>query len=227
MEEDFNIDFGNFEIDDIDFDLFDVEENVQTENHVFKPKLSLIKSSKVIYDNAEKLAKELFIDFNQRADVIISGNFIFGDFIEAYLTEWNARCKKMIISTLSLSQENVDSLQLLVKYGFIDELKILVSAYFYSHEKYNLIPYLQKELPNCELGVAGIHTKTVQSETAGGRKMVIHGSANLRSSGNIEQFTIEENPELYDFYEDLFEKIINDCGTTAIKRGNRLFNLIK
>ena len=57
--------------------------------------------------------------------------------------------------------------------------------------------------------------------------MVIHGSANLRSSGNIEQFTIEENPELYDFYEDLFENIINDCGTTAIKRGNRLFNLIK
>lgn len=227
MKDNFDIDFGNFEIEDIDIDLFDIEENNQAKNNILKPKLSLIKSSKVVYGNAVKLAKELYIDFNQRADVIVSGNFIFGDFIEAYLRTWNVKCKKMIISTLSLSQENIDSLKNLVNFGYIDELKILVSAYFYGHERNNLIPYIQKNLPKCELAVAGIHTKTIQFATGGGRKMVLHGSTNLRSSGNIEQFTMEENSELYNFYEELFEKIIDDCGLTNIKRGNKLFNLIQ
>lgn len=226
MKEDYDIDFGNFEIDDIDLDLFDVGEIQNANIHICKPKLSLIKSSKVIYDNAIKLAKELFLDFGQRADVIVSGNFIFGDFVEAYLRTWKVKCKEMIISTLSLSQENIDSLKNLIDFGYIDKLKILVSAYFYGHEHNNLIKYIQKTIPDCELGVAGIHTKTIQFHTAGGRKMVLHGSSNLRSSGNIEQFTIEENPELYDFYKELFDKIIVECGLSNIKRGKDLFNLI-
>lgn len=53
-----------------------------------------------------------------------------------------------------------------------------------------------KELP----ASASTHTKIVLFETLGGKKIVIHGSANLRSSSNIEQFTIEENKSLYDFH---------------------------
>lgn len=64
-----------------------------------------------------------------------------------------------------------------------------------------------------QLAVADIHTKTVHFNTSGGRKIVMHGSANLRSSGNIEQFTIEENPELYDFYEEKFSKILEKYAT--------------
>ena len=52
-----------------------------------------------------------------------------------------------------------------------------------------------------------IHTKTCQFKTLGRRYVVIHGSANLRSSGNIEQFTIECNKELYEFYHSIFEDI--------------------
>lgn len=33
-------------------------------------------------------------------------------------------------------------------------------------------------------------------------------SANLRTSGNTEQFTIEENPELHEFYERTFSPIL-------------------
>jgi hypothetical protein len=37
----------------------------------------------------------------------------------------------------------------------------------------------------------------------------MHGSANLRSSLNIEEFTIEENPQLYDFYRNVFAPVID------------------
>lgn len=147
MKEDYDIDFGNFEIDDIDLDLFDVGEIQNANSHICKPKLSLIKSSKVIYDNAVKLAKELFLDFGQRADVIVSGNFIFGDFVEAYLRTWKVKCKEMIISTLSLSQENIDSLKNLIDFGYIDKLKILVSAYFYGMSVTILLNTYKRQYP--------------------------------------------------------------------------------
>ena len=86
-----------------------------------------------------------------------------------------------------------------------------MSAYFYSHERHSLIPYIYEQLDNgaFQLAVARAHTKTCQILTKGGKKIVIHGSANMRSSQNIEQFTIEENKPLYDFYEAYFEELLD------------------
>jgi hypothetical protein len=42
-------------------------------------------------------------------------------------------------------------------------------------------------------------------ETYCGMKIVIHGSANLRSSDNIEQIDIEENEELFNYSDEFFE----------------------
>ncbi len=78
-----------------------------------------------------------------------------------------------------------------------------------------------------QLAVAGIHTKTVQIETLGGRKIIIHGSANLRSSGNIEQITIEENEDLYDFYEGVFDNVLENYKTiNKALRGKKLWKVM-
>jgi hypothetical protein len=156
------------------------------------------------------LAADHYLNFGERIDCIVAGSFIFGDYIEAYLTKWNVLAKEMIITTLSLSYENIISLQALMTHGYIDKLSIIVSSYFYSHERNGLIRAMYKMLDiddRFQLSVAGLHTKTCQFITEGGRKIVMHGSANLRSSQNIEQFTIEENPGLYSFYEESFRRI--------------------
>lgn len=124
--------------------------------------------------------------------------------------------QKMTISTLSLSQNNVDSLHTLMDKGYIEELNLIISVYFWGNERSSLVPYIYKQLDigdRFQLAVAGVHTKTVHFETLGGRKIIMHGSANLRSSGNIEQFTMEENPELYDFYDDHFSRILDKYAT--------------
>lgn len=213
-----DFDFGNIGVPDIDFSQFDIlGEDDHEETRYMKPKAHNPHQSRyIIYDNAVKLAKELKLDFGERSDVIVGGNFIFGDFIEAYVTTHMAKCKKMTISTLSLSQNNVDSLQNLLELGYVDELDLIVSVYFWSNERHALIPYIYDKLDidnKFQLAVADIHTKTAQFETLGGRKIVIHGSANLRSSGNIEQFTIEENPGIYDFYDGVFDDIIEKYAT--------------
>ncbi len=230
---DFNIDFGNVELPEFDSDIFDFIDYEEKEDRVVpeegrytKPKVYKVKQHSVMYDNAEKLARELTVNKDERANVIVAGSFIFGDFLEAYIMQRNAKVKKMTINTLSISQENIDSLRTLLTKNYIDELNVIISEYFFAHERRALIPYMYKNLDidnKFQLAVAATHMKTTHFETLGGRKIVIHGSANLRSSANLEQFTIEENEGLYNFYEEVNNKILDKYAT--IRKPIRASNL--
>lgn len=210
-------DIGTFDMPDIDISLLDfVPADEVEQTRYTNPKAVQQASEQVLYDNARDFARALKIDKGLRVDAFVSGNFIFGDFIEAFLTTHNCRAKKMTISTLSLNQNNLDSLADLMRNDYIGELSLVVSVYFWGNERNSLISYAYKMLDvddRFQLAVADIHTKTVHFETEGAKKIVIHGSANLRSSGNIEQFTIEENPDLYDFYYEKFNLIVDKYAT--------------
>ncbi len=211
-----DVDFGNINIPVIDPSIFDFmptdAEATPIETRYTKPKVYNIAEEHVTYDNAVKLARDLRLgERYQRAHCLVSGDFIFGDFIEAYIMTYKIRVPTMTIATLSLNQNNVDSLYHLMRTGHIERLNLVVSAYFYGNERQALIPYIYEHLDigdRFQLAVAGIHTKTTHFNTAGGKHIVIQGSANLRSSGNVEQFTIEENKELFDWYEDVYTAII-------------------
>jgi hypothetical protein len=209
-------DFGSFDSDTLDTDGFSSVDIITAEDDIAQnrytpPTVIAMKQDFVKYDNAKALARQHRLDFNERIDCVVGGNFIFGDYIEAYLTQYNVLAKEMLITTLSLSQENVDSLHALITHGYIAQLDLCVSSYFYSHERSRLIPYIYKMLDidnRFQLTVCSAHTKICQFTSEGGRKIVMHGSANLRSSLNIEAFTIEENPRLYNFYRDVFQPVI-------------------
>jgi hypothetical protein len=207
----------SFEISDIDFSDFEIDFEVEFESRYIKPpKTKEIAEHNLKYANAEKLAKDIDITTDSRYFVVVNGSFVFGDFIEALIIEKGYKIKQMIISTLSMSENNVDSLAGLLEDGYIDELNLIVSDYFYSHEKYNLTPYIFKELDKdnkFQFAVAQTHCKICIFETYCGKFIVLHGSCNLRSSNNIEQFVIEENKSLYDFNLDYQSKIIEKYKT--------------
>lgn len=213
-------DIGNVDLPDIDLNLLDFlpSDEMEETRYMLPHVAHYDPETFVLYDNAEKLARELRITDNMRSDAFISGSFVFGDFIEAFMRENNCHTKEMTISTLSLSQNNVDSLEGLMTHGYIDKLNLVVSVYFWAHERTALLPYIYHHLDvkqdgRFQLAVAGIHTKTVHFKTDGGKCIVIHGSANLRSSGSIEQFTLEENPKLFAFYDEEFQKIVDKYAT--------------
>ena len=211
-------DIGNVDLPDIDLNLLDFlpSDEMEETRYMLPHVAHYDPETFVLYDNAEKLAKELRITDNMRADAFIAGSFIFGDFIEAFMTTNHAITPKMTISTLSMSQENVDSLHNLMEAGFIKELNLIISVYFWAHERNGLLPYIYEQLDiddRFQLAVAGMHTKTCHFETLGGKKICIHGSANLRSSGSIEELIVEENPGLYDFFDEQLGKIVEKYKT--------------
>lgn len=233
MIEELNIDIN---IPDMDLDISIADNGF--DNRYIKSKVAKdIPAHRLKYKNAIELANNIKIEEGIRYDCIVAGNFIFGDFIEAFITHNNAKCLQLTISTLSLDQNNVDSLVNLMTGNYVDNLNLIISDYFYAHERGSLIPYIYDKLDidnRFQLASASSHTKITMFETLGGKKIVIHGSANLRSSSNIEQFTIEENPGLYDFHFEYHNRIIEKYMTInkEIKRnkslrGEKLWNEIK
>lgn len=218
-----NFDIGDigFDAGEVDLSSFDFSAGLELDvesRYIKPPPPRQIKKKNIRYEYAVDFAKALDIGEGTRHMAIVSGNFIFGDFIEALFVEKNIHTKRLTVSTLSMSQENIDSLENLMNGGFVDRLDLIVSSYFYAHErgKSGLIPYIYKTLDiddRFQLAAAGVHTKTVTFETAGGKCITMHGSANLRSSRSIEQVMIEEGRELMEFFEASYEPILKRWAT--------------
>lgn len=184
--------------------------------YIKPPACKEIPEHRLKYELAEHLAKDLKPEKGMRAFCLINGTFIAGDFIEAWIVEHNLHVKRLSISTLSLSQNNVDSLKNLLDGGYIDELNLIVSDYFFSHERRGLIEYIYEELDKdnkFQLAAAGTHCKLTLIETHDGMKVTMHGSANLRSSSNIEHICIEEGAELFEFNQTVQDAILEKYKT--------------
>lgn len=225
---DFNVDF---DINTDDFSDIEIDIDQDFETRIIKPaKTKEIAEKNLKYSDANKLAKKTKIDKGVRYFVVVNGSFYFGDFIEALIVENNYHVKKMTISTLSLCQNNIDSLRNLIVGNYVDELNLIISDYFFSHERQGLIPYIYETLDidnKFQLSVAGTHCKICIIETHCGKKIVIHGSANLRSSGNIEQIVIEENEELFNFNNEYQDRIIEKYKTINKSiRGKQLWQQV-
>ena len=181
---------------------------------------------RVKYANAELLANDIGdLPDGFRAFVILDGKFIFGDFVEALIVKNNWLCEELTISTLSMSQDNIDSLANLADGGYVEALNIVISSYYFATERAGLMPYLYDRLDNgdrLQVAVASVHTKIVMIKTRCGKRIVIHGSANLRSSSNIEQVVVENNREIFDFCAGIHHSIIDTHKTInkAVRRND-------
>jgi hypothetical protein len=206
-------------------------ENSKFENLVFsQPKKQYAITKKPVkYDNAIKFAQEIELSKNERVFCVVSGNFIFGDFIEEFMIKNKYRAKRMIVSSLGADQNNIDSLNTLLILNLVDKLDLILSLYFYGFQKNNMMKYIFDVMNNdkVNLTICDTHCKLVLIETHCGKFFTIHGSANLASSHNIEHFCIEESEELYNFNLEYQSLIIEKYKLTKKPlRGNKLWQTV-
>jgi hypothetical protein len=213
-------DFTGVDGFDLDLSAFDIGDIPQgpVETRYIKPRVTRqVPAHRVKYDRARDLVLAMGRDIiaGHRVDAIVSGNFVFGDFIEALLVEMDAKADDLTLSTLAISQENVDSLHNLMTGDYVGTLNLIVSDYFWSHNWRQNAAYIYNALDiddRFQLAVAGVHTK-IALMRIGEWKLIISGSANLRSARCVEVFTVETNPDLYDFHKDWHDKLIAEHAT--------------
>lgn len=150
-------------------------------------------------ENAEVLLPHLPECETDRLHALIAGDFVFCDLLAAIIAKRGAP-RRMVCATLSLSQKNIATLESLVsKHGF--PLEILLSHYFTrtSAAIFAALLAVAKRNPLVRVRVTRSHCKVTlfDYETA---PLVIESSANLRSSGNLEQVSIFADAGLLEFH---------------------------
>ena len=201
------------QLDDINFD-FNIEAD-EDSNKFIKLENHNIKSKDVFYQNALKLAHDIHIQRGECVYVNLAGNFIFGDFIGAFITCNSLDVEELTVISLSGAIDNYEMLNELMMNGYVEKINLVLSKYYLRTEQKKhskTIELLSQliELHNGKFNVyyADNHSKSVLIKTKKGGHVTMHGSANLRSSTNIEQMIIQENKDLYDFNYSFFKNLI-------------------
>ena len=140
-EQDFQFsDFFDGDSTALDFKMSDftmIDDNQEDKRYI-KPKFSK-RVITVKYENAQKLVKGISLFPGEQIHTIVNSNFIFGDLIESLIIDKDVICEDLYISTLSMSQNNIDSLSGLVHSGRDKKLTHTIANYFYSNEKNKLM----------------------------------------------------------------------------------------
>lgn len=167
-----------------------------------------------LYEHAREMARDMALDNDHETFAIVSGNFVFGDLLEALVEERRLSVRKLAIHTLSLNAENIDSIRNVLEMQPVEQLDVILSNYWYAHElRTGMVGYLFETLDldrlDLRVAFAGTHCKLITVETLKGNVLTMQGSANLRSSGNIEQVHVSPDRALYDFVEGVNQRILD------------------
>jgi hypothetical protein len=167
-------------------------------------------------ENAVKDLREL-PGRDESIHCIARGNFPLWAIVPAALKLARpAAVDALHIATLSFNDQNTAELLALFDAGKVRAVWIVASAFF---ERQN-----PKEYRLMADGLAGrrqsivalrSHAKVITMAMSDGRRFVVESSANLRSCRNIEQFTLTEAPDLYEFHRRWIEDVT--AAATAAK----------
>lgn len=134
---------------------------------------------------------------------VVRGDFVTADIIPLLLGDRSADI--LAISTLGMSTGNAAMLADLRASGQIRRLFLLVSHYFSQVDKTGTYREV-KHLLGDAVKVARTHAKVILVSAAPSF-FVVEGSANLRSSDNIEQFAIWNDEELLNWHLDWMQEV--------------------
>lgn len=153
-------------------------------------------------ENAAELAKYL-PEPGECTHAVVRGDFVMGDIIPLILG--NRVAALVGISTLGMSRENAVLLAELLDAGKVERLFLLVSHYFSQVDKTGTYREVKGLLGDAVV-VARTHAKVILISAAPDF-FVVEGSANLRSSDNIEQFAVWNDEELLNWHLEWMQEV--------------------
>ena len=151
-------------------------------------------------DNAAELLANLPVP-GHVLHSIIRGDFILNDLI-CQIVRQSGPCPRLTIGTLSMNPENARELRKLIDEELVGGITMVISDYFFrtSREAVEECFAILPEPATTWIKVRS-HVKLALIPTAE-NAYVLHGSANLRSSANLENLTVENDRKLLEWHAD-------------------------
>jgi hypothetical protein len=152
--------------------------------------------------------------------VVCRGNFALFSVIAASLQMASpAIIESLSVATLGFSKSNVADLLEMLDAGRVRSVSIVASVYF---ERQNPSEYRMMAeglaVRGHRLVALRSHAKVLAFKFSDSRAFAIESSANLRSCRNLEQFTLTQSPDLYEFHTGWIAQVIEAAAGMEARR---------
>lgn len=201
---------NNFDFDfDLDFDLDIEEPRFLDINAVIKCNE---KKERVLIDfeQGTKQLRAVLADFDPRKEYRFISNgkgFSSINFID-FVAKNFGEITRLYASTLGVGKKHIEYLATLpIRYAFF-----VFSGIFKDSKIIKEYGYFSRFIEICknknwDYCSAKNHSKIILMQTKSGKYFVLESSANLNENPKIEQFTFQEDKNLFDWYLEFFEAI--------------------
>jgi hypothetical protein len=140
---------------------------------------------------------------------LMTGRYDLMELIVALVDRFGV-IEAMRIATLSYNGRNLAEMLALIDGSKVKTLTLLCSAFFRDHNKDLWSETLQQFRDRGQrTAAARSHAKVVTMAIADGARYALEGSANLRSNGNREQFTLYRDTTLHDFHATWIDDLVS------------------
>lgn len=156
-------------------------------------------------ERADDLVQALPRSEAESVHALLSGEFVLGDVVDR-VRALHGEPRALWIATLSVGLPNIATLRAACDAGV--QVTLLVSHYFQSaeHELYAALERAIADAPGLRLIVGRLHAKVLLFDYEGW-PLTLTTSANLRSSGNLEQLDAFAAPPLFFFHRDWMQEV--------------------
>lgn len=144
--------------------------------------------------------------------ISVKGGFSSINFVDYILK--NEVINELTICSLAIGQKHIKYLNKLHKDGRIDKAEFIVGDIFEKRglsEKYTYYDYFKKVCKenNWKYKCTNNHAKIILMKTSE-NYYVVETSGNFNENPKIEQFSFEENEDLYNFYKGFISEVLNN-----------------
>lgn len=145
---------------------------------------------------------------------IMDGRYDLMVLLSAILESYGSGCQSLRIATLSFNTRNTSEIAHLLRTdppGPVATVTLLCSDFFRANnrEEYRDAVRTAAAFPGrWRLAAARSHAKVITADLADGRKLVIEGSANLRTNSNREQLTAILDTALHDWHAAWIDELV-------------------
>jgi hypothetical protein len=164
-----------------------------------------------MFREAKELLPYLPAAEGETTHAIMSGRYDLMVLLAAVLGFYGSGCQSLRIATLSFNDRNTLEMAELLRSGRVGALTLLCSSFFRAHN--------DAEYANARREAAGFpgrwrlaaarnHCKVVLADF-GERRLVLEGSANLRTNGNLEQLLIVRDAALHDWHAGWIDALVS------------------
>lgn len=158
-------------------------------------------------DQADELVRN-FPELGGSTHALLSGEFVMGSIIDR-VRLIHGEPRAIWVATLSLGTVNIETLVSAAQAGV--QVTVLLSHFFESKEKEVYAAIARQLMPaGVKIYIGRLHTKIILFDYPE-CPFTVTGSANLRSSNNLEQADIFAGPELFIFHRQWMKEVAARC----------------